>query len=109
MYSKVKPGDNSKAIQKYRELCADKKNFPVIGNSDAHKQEHLGKHVRMYVLAEELTQGEIMKAVLDRRCVIEWQRKFYGNEDYVSDVDLWYAENFIDHLRVCQQEVAPFI
>jgi len=105
----ISPEENYPVIEKNRELCLQGRYYPVIGNSDAHKIEQLSKNIKMYVLAESLTEENIMKSIIERKCVIEWQQKYYGNEKYVSEVESWYMENFIDHLRICQQEVAPFI
>jgi hypothetical protein len=101
--------ENIEVINKYREYCQQGKDYPVIGNSDAHSKEQIGKNIRMYVLAESSTEDHILRAITQKRCVIEWQRRFYGNADYISEVDLWYSEHFIEHLHQCQQEVEPLL
>ena len=60
----------------------------------------------MYVLAESLTEEHIMEAILAGRCVVEWQKRYYGEDKYFSEIDLWFREFFIDHLQQCQEEVS---
>lgn len=102
----VPPYDNMPVIQKYHSMRLKKEFYPVIGDSDAHSAAAVGKDVRMYVLAESLTETAIMGAILEGRCVIEWQKRFYGEDKYFSEIDLWYRENFIEHLQQCRQETA---
>jgi hypothetical protein len=101
----VPPYDNLPVIQKYYSLRMKEKFYPVIGSSDAHEAESLGKEVRMYVLAESLTEEHIMDAILRGRCVIEWQKRYYGEDKYFSEIDMWFRESFISHLQQCQEEV----
>jgi len=103
--SGIPSSDNLPVIQKYYSLRLQKKFYPVIGNSDAHEVKSLGKVIRMYVLAESLTEGQIIKAILEGRCVIEWKKRYYGEDKYFSEIDLWFRENFINHLQQCQEEV----
>lgn len=105
----VPPYDNLPVIQKYHSLKMRKKFCPVIGGSDSRDVKTLGKDIKVYVLAESLSDVSILKAVTEGRCVIEWQKKYYGDDKYFSEIDMWYRENFISHLQQCQEEVASFL
>ena len=102
----VPPYDNLPVIQKYYSLRMQKIFYPVIGGSGSLEAKSIGKNIRMYVLAESLTEKNILDAILAGRCVIEWQKKFYGEDKYFSEIDIWFRKNYIDHLQQCQEEVS---
>jgi len=101
----VPPYDNIPVIEKHYALRVKKKFYPVVGNSGSRSVKTIGKNIKMYVLAESLTEKHIMDAILKGRCVMEWQKRFYGEDQYFSDIDLWFREDYIEHLQKCQEEV----